>query len=147
MHWSRVGLIPVTRPPCDAPSPGGDTNGVIYGLLDLPRLLHRSAAAPEAGSGFVRQRGGPAFTSRVYSIEGQYLDLPDVSYYGAAPTYLNTSLLQSEASAIARGLPALVRSRVTALVVLHPNVEDYITYKYLGRGDEVWPPATSHVHL
>ena len=36
---------------------------------------------------------------------------------------------------------------MTALVVLHPNVEDYITYKYPGRGDEVWPPATSHVHL
>jgi hypothetical protein len=122
---------------------GGDTNGVTYGLLELPRLLRRRQRAATS-----TQHGGPAYTSRVYSIEGQYLDLPDVAYYSSEPpTFLNTSLIVSEANAIARGLPALVKNKVTALVVLHPNVEDYITYKYLGNGDEVWPAATSQQHL
>ena len=146
MRPQEYELRQAAEPPHALELGGGDTNGVIYGLLDLPRLL-RSVSVSDDSTGAFRQRGGPAFTSRVYSIEGQYLDLPDASYYGAAPTYLNTSLVQSEASAIARGLPALVRNRITALVLLHPNVEDYITYKYLGRGDEVWPPATSRVHL
>ena len=81
---------------------GGDLNGLIYGLLELPKLWQESAPG--------RQSGGPAFTSRVYSIEGQYLDLPDVAYYSTTPPYLNTSLIEAEAAAIARGLPTLVRN-------------------------------------
>jgi hypothetical protein len=120
---------------------GGDTNGVIYGLLELPKLL-LAGTGPAAAA--ATQRGGPAYETRVYSIEGQYLDLPDVAYYSAVPPFLNSSLISAEAAAIARGLPALVRNRVTALVVLHPNIEDYITYKYLGNGTEVWPATSPH---
>eukprot|EP01051_Picozoa_sp_SAG22_P008639 SAG22_NODE_670_length_7987_cov_2.733519_1_plen_1844_part_00 len=122
---------------------GGDMNGVIYGLLELlPKLLLASTAT--AAGAAATQRGGPAYKTRVYSIEGQYLDLPDVAYYSDLPPFLNTTLISAEAAAIARGLPALVRNRVTALVVLHPNIEDYITYKYLGNGTEVWPATSPH---
>jgi hypothetical protein len=94
---------------------GGDLNGLIYGLLDLPKLWHWqvSASAP------ARQAGRPAFTSRVYSIEGQYLDLPDVAYYSKTPPYLNTSLIAAEAAAIARGLPTLVRN--SEICQYHPR--------------------------
>ena len=62
---------------------GGDVNGVIYGLLELPKLLRKlrqSALSLTASAAHVVQRGAPAYSSRVYSIEGQYLDLPDVAY-------------------------------------------------------------------
>ena len=122
---------------------GGDTNGVTYGLLDLARLRQQQAGGDSDGGGGV-QRGGPAYKSRVYSIEGQWLDLPDVAYYSSTPPYLNASLVAAEASYIARGLPALVRNRVTALVLLHPNVEDYVNYDHLGNGSEVWPQGHPH---
>ena len=101
---------------------GGDVNGVIYGLLDLRDLLDKrrkteSSAVDSATQ--VVQHVAPAFSSRVYSIEGQYLDLPDVAYYSTAPPYLNASLVAAEAVAIARGLPALVQNSKSTTLATH----------------------------
>ena len=35
-------------------------------------------------------------------------------------------------------------AEVTALVLLHPNVEDYVDYQHLGNGSEVWPVGDPH---
>ena len=98
---------------------GGDVNGVIYGLLDLRRLLHKLRQSPPSVDGATLhgvQRGAPAYSSRVYSIEGQYLDLPDVAYYSTAPPFLNASLVAAEAAAITRSLSSLVQNSTSEVI-------------------------------
>lgn len=117
---------------------GGDISGVIYGLLDLRSLLHKlrqSAPTLNGTASHNVQRGAPAYTSRVYSIEGQYLDLPDVAYYSTASPYLNASLVATEVAAIARSLPSLVQNSTSGVIckrcgyVVFPDSRVWIAQK------------------
>ena len=75
----------------------------------------------------------PSFTLRTLSEEGQLLDLPDVSYRSkSGPSYLNVGLVTSECDYIVSILvPEMLKHGFNSLTILHHDLEEYVTYKYL----------------
>lgn len=92
----------------------------------------------------------PLYATRAWSEEGQLLALPDRGYYtqpdgGAA----NVTAIAGEAAALeGEVVPALLRLRMNALVVLHSDVEDYVTYDslpgFLPGAPAVYAPGDAH---
>jgi len=76
----------------------------------------------------------PNFELRAWSEEGQLLALPDRGYYSADGQQANVTAISAECAALeAEVVPALLRLRMNALIVLHSDLEDYVTYDSLPR--------------
>ena len=74
----------------------------------------------------------PNFELRSWSEEGQLLALPDRGYYTADGSAANVSVIAAECAALeAEVVPALLRLKMNALIVLHSDLEDYVTYDSL----------------
>ncbi len=126
--------------------------GLAYALHDLREGLLLNSSSAEAlvralGSGPLR--APPAFALRSWSEEGQLLDLPDRGYYTADGSGADTAALAAECAALeAEVVPALLRLRMNALVVLHSDIEDYVTYDalpgYLPGAPAIYAPSDPH---
>ena len=80
----------------------------------------------------MKTKPAPAYGVRAWSEEGTLLALPDRGYYTADGAGADTGAIAAEAAALeAEIVPALLRLRMNALVVLHSDVEDYVTYDSL----------------
>ena len=74
----------------------------------------------------------PAFGVRAWSEEGTLLAIPDRGYYSADGNSTNTEAITTEALSLeAEIIPALLRLRMNSLIVLHSDIEDYVTYDTL----------------
>jgi len=107
---------------------GGSALGVAYGLYHLAEQIRLGEDVWQ-----VRAREGPFFRDRLFSEEGQLLDLPDRGYYSDDPPYLNVDVLKSEIAHLRALLPHLLRHRFNGLTILHLNVEDYVDYDLLDK--------------
>lgn len=107
---------------------GGSALGVAYGLHHVAERIRLGEDVWQ-----VRAREAPFFGERLFSEEGQLLDLPDRGYYSDDPPYLNVDVLNSEVARLKALLPHLLRHRFNGLTILHLNVEDYIDYDLLDR--------------
>lgn len=84
----------------------------------------------------------PAFPIRIFSEEGQLLDIPDRGYYLDRPPYVNEPLLREEMNELKRLLPHIASLGYNTLAVLHLGVEEYIDYRHLDK--PVYPPDDPH---
>jgi hypothetical protein len=106
------------------------------------------AAALPAGDWIVNR--APSTQERAISEEGQLFDIPDVSYYSAssADSFVNTAQLASDCAELTHANAiGIVHASGNAVVVLHHDVEDYVTYAKLplpAGGDPIWAPASVH---
>jgi len=116
----------------------GGLLGLAYALHDLREGLALALGARGGGdvgaaaAAFAAGGGAPVFGLRPWSEEGQLLALPDRGYYTADGSAADTAAIAGEAAALeAEVVPALLRLRMNALIVLHSDVEDYVTYDTL----------------
>jgi hypothetical protein len=76
----------------------------------------------------------PAVPDRWMSEEGQLLSLPDVVYYSEdrAQGFVNVERISQECDSLESGtVRALLNSKMNGLLLLHHDVEDYVTYGLL----------------
>jgi hypothetical protein len=126
--------------------------GLAYSLHDLREalLLNRTSIGSlvqALGSGPLRSP--PSYSLRSWSEEGQLLDLPDRAYYLPDGSAADTAALAAECAALeAEVVPALLRLRMNALIVLHSDIEDYVTYDTLPQrlpgSPAIYPAASPH---
>jgi hypothetical protein len=111
----------------------GGLLGLAYALHDVREALELNRTAGIAlrvGAGPLR--APPNYALRSWSEEGQLLDLPDRGYYAADGSAADTAAIAAECAALeAEVVPALLRLRMNALIVLHSDIEDYVTYDSL----------------
>jgi hypothetical protein len=109
----------------------GGLLGLAYALHDAREALelNRTAGiASRLGAGPLR--APPNYALRSWSEEGQLLDLPDRGYYDGSSA--DSAAIAAECAALeAEVVPALLRLRMNALIVLHSDIEDYVTYDTL----------------
>ena len=75
---------------------------------------------------------GGGFSVRAWSEEGTLLAIPDRGYYTPDGGSADIAAIASEAAALeAEIIPNMLRLRMNTLIVLHSDVEDYITYDTL----------------
>jgi hypothetical protein len=106
----------------------GDERGVMYGLFRLAEKVRLGNDPLE-----VHIETAPAFPLRMFSEEGQLLDIPDFGYYRDAPPYVNELLLRKELEELKRQVDHIVRLGYNTMTVLHMSFEDYIDYRYLDK--------------
>ncbi len=115
----------------------GDERGRAYALHKLAERV-RLGESPWQ----VDLDARPAFPIRIFSEEGQLLDIPDRGYYLDRPPYVNEPLLCEEMAELKRLLPHIASLGYNALAVLHLGVEEYIDYRHLD--EAVYPPDDPH---
>lgn len=104
----------------------GDERGLIYGTCKLAERV-RLGADPMTVSLDLR----PAFPLRMFSEQGQLLDLPDRNYYAEEPPYVNEAMLRREVDEAKRLIDAVAKLGYNAIAFLHVSFEDYIDYEDL----------------
>jgi hypothetical protein len=113
----------------------GGLLGLAYAVHDLREALLLAGARGGAAvvADFCEAAAtAPAYGVRAWSEEGALLALPDRGYYTADGAAANTSAIAQEAAALEGEIvPALLRLRMNALIVLHSDIEDYVTYDSL----------------
>ena len=145
--WRGVSLGDGAGEACARVRAGGALRVACGGLLGLAYALHELreglALALAGGGGSVGaavaafaaaggRAGAPTFGLRPWSEEGQLLALPDRGFYTADGAAADVAAIAGEAAALeAEVVPALLRLRMNALIVLHSDVEDYVTYDSL----------------
>lgn len=91
----------------------------------------------------------PLYATRAWSEEGQLLAIPDRGFYTSDGSAANVSAIAGDAAALeAEIVPALLRLRMNTLVVLHSDVEDYVTYDtlptFLPGAPAIYGPSDPH---
>lgn len=123
----------------------GGMLGLAYALHDLRETLalNRGPSAAAAAAAWVTApRVPPAYGVRAWSEEAQLLGLPDRGYYTSDGSMANVSVIAAEAAALeAELVPALLRLRMNSVIILHSDIEDYITYDTLPRFLPGAPPV------
>jgi len=115
----------------------GDERGTMYGLF---KLAERIRLGDDVWK--IETTSCPAFPIRIFSEEGQLLDIPDRGYYTDEPPYVNEKLLRDELDEAKRMIGHVVRLGYNTLAVLHLGVEEYIDYRHLDK--QVYPPNDRH---
>ncbi|MBN2562109.1 MAG: hypothetical protein JXQ75_14380 [Phycisphaerae bacterium] len=116
----------------------GGTRGAMYGLFKLAERIRLGEALWT-----IQIDTSPAFGLRIFSEEGQLLDIPDRGYYTETPPYVNESLLRQETEELKRLIPHVVALGYNAFALLHLGVEEHIDYRYLDQA--VYAPDDPHV--
>ena len=111
----------------------GGLLGLAYAIFELRDALSLSGSdAAGAIAAFASAAPVPAFGVRAWSEEGALLALPDRGYYTADGLHADVVAITAEAAALETEIvPALLRLRMNTLIVLHSDVEDYVTYDTL----------------
>jgi alpha-glucuronidase len=115
----------------------GDQRGLMYGVF---KLAERIRLGEELWQ--IKIESAPAFPMRMYSEEGQLLDIPDVGYYSDEPPYVDEKRLQREVNELKQLVDHVAKLGFNTLTVLHLSFEEYIDYKYLDK--EVYAPDDRH---
>lgn len=106
----------------------GDERGLMYGAFKLVERI-RLGDDPFA----VAIESAPDFPMRMFSEEGQLLDLPDPSYYTEQAPYVDEPRLRKEIDEAKILVDHVARLGFNTITFLHVNCEDYIDYKYLDK--------------
>lgn len=141
----------------------GGLLGLAYAMHDLREALALSSTPTSTryikggvpgviralGEGALRAAPSPTYTTRAWSEEGQFLDLPDRGYYTPGGGAADVGAIAQECAALeAEVVPALLRLRMNALIVLHSDIEDYVTYdtlpNFLPGAPQIYPSNSSH---
>lgn len=135
----------------------GGVLGLAYALHELREGLALALGGGGGGAGVgaavaafaAGGRAAPTFALRPWSEEGQLLALPDRGFYAADGSAADIAAIAGEAAALeAEVVPALLRLRMNALIVLHSDVEDYVTYdtlrSYLPGAPAIYPANATH---
>lgn len=104
----------------------GDERGLMYGAFKLAERI-RLGDDPFA----LTIESAPEFPLRMFSEEGQLLDLPDQSYYADQAPYVDESRVRQEINEAKRLVDQVARLGFNTITFLHVNCEDYIDYSYL----------------
>ncbi len=104
----------------------GDERGLMYGAFKLAERI-RLGEDPFA----LTIESAPEFPLRMFSEEGQLLDLPDQSYYAEQSPYVDESRVRKEIDEAKRLVDHVARLGFNTITFLHVNCEDYIDYRYL----------------
>jgi len=104
----------------------GDERGVMCGAFRLAERI-RLGADPFA----VAMECSPDFPMRMFSEEGQLLDLPDRNYYAEDVPFVDLDRMDKEIEEAKRLVDHVARLGFNAITFLHVNCEDYIDYRYL----------------
>ncbi len=115
----------------------GDERGTMYGLFKLAERI-RIGDDPWR----VQMTSTPAFGLRIFSEEGQLLDIPDIGYYSDQPPYVNVAALRKDIDQAKRLLTHVAANGFNAFAFLHLNVEEYIDYAHLDK--PIYPPDDLH---
>ena len=106
----------------------GDQRALMYGAFKLAERI-RLGDDPFA----VKIASAPEFPMRMFSEEGQLLDLPDIAYYSDKAPYVNESRLRKEIDEAKILVDHVARLGFNTITFLHVNCEDYVDYKYLDK--------------
>ncbi len=106
---------------------GGD-RGLMYGIFKLAEEIHISKKLWN-----ISMKMSPEFSRRIYSEEGQLLDLPSVGYHLFKPPWVNNERFEKEKTELKILIDEIARLGYNTLCILHVNFEDYINYKYLNK--------------
>jgi hypothetical protein len=110
----------------------GGLLGLAYAVHELRDALSLSDDPARGIDAFEAAAPSPVFGVRAWSEEGTLLALPDRGYYSSDGSRADVVAIAAEAAALeAEIIPALLRLRMNTLIVLHSNVEDYVTYDTL----------------
>jgi len=112
-----------------------NNRGLMYGALKLAEQIKLGKNPWQ-----VKLEASPAFSLRMYSEEGQLLDLPDLNYYSDKAPFVDEDRLKSEIAEAKILVNHVAKLGFNAVTYLHVNFEDYIDYIYL---DKVIYPANS----
>ncbi|MCD4726721.1 MAG: hypothetical protein K8R46_03605, partial [Pirellulales bacterium] len=115
----------------------GNQRGLMYGVF---KLAERIRLGEELWQ--IEIKSAPAFPMRMFSEEGQLLDIPDIGYYSDEPPYVDEKRLQREVDELKRLVDHVAKLGFNTLTVLHLSFEEYIDYKYLDK--EVYAPDDRH---
>ncbi len=115
----------------------GDERGRTYGLHWLARQIRTGRDVWQ-----VAVTRAPAFPIRVFSEEGQLLDIPDRGYYTDEAPYVNEGLLRKEADELKKLIREVAALGYNTFALLHLGVEEYIDYRYLDKA--VYAPDDPH---
>lgn len=116
----------------------GDERGVMYGTF---KLAERIRLGDDPWS--LELESTPAFPMRMFSEEGQLLDLPDRNYYCDEPPYVDVPRLRRDVEEAKRLVDHVARLGYNTVTFLHVNCEDYIDYQYLE--GPIYPPGDRHL--
>ncbi|NQU52217.1 MAG: hypothetical protein HQ522_06720 [Bacteroidetes bacterium] len=111
--------------------------GLMYGALKLSEQIKLGKDPYQ-----VELEESPGFPLRMFSEEGQLLDLPDLNYYSDKSPYVNEVRLKSEIDEAKILVDNVVKLGFNAITFLHVNFEDYIDYKYLDK--TIYPENSIH---
>jgi alpha-glucuronidase len=106
----------------------GDERGLIYGVFKLAERVRLGEPLWQ-----VNIESMPAFPLRIFSEEGQLLNIPDRAYYSDKPPYVDERRLRQEVDEAKRLVDHVVRLGHNAMAVVHVGYEDYIDYCYLDK--------------
>ena len=130
------------------------TCGGLLGLAFSLHSLRENIALKGEDASFnellnIKESPNPAFGVRAWSEEGTLLAIPDRGYYSADGNSADTVAISTEALSLeAEIIPALLRLRMNSLIVLHSDIEDYITYdtlpSFLPGAPAVYSPSDPH---
>jgi len=104
----------------------GDERGLMYGAFKLAERI-RLGDDPFT----VSIESAPEFPLRMFSEEGQLLDLPDQSYYAEHSPYVDEIRLRKEIDEAKLLVDHVARLGFNTITFLHVNCEDYVDYRYL----------------
>ena len=130
-------IVPLSLPGRRALLVEGDERGTMHGLF---RLAERVRLGDDPWK--VKMESSPAFPLRIFSEEGQLLDIPDVGYYSDTPPYVNEAILRKEIEQAKQLLRHVAAHGFNTFAFLHLNVEEYIDYRHLDK--PVYPPGDRH---
>jgi hypothetical protein len=100
----------------------------MYGLYKLAEKIRLKEDFWE-----LQYEATPAFLVRMFSEEGQLLDLPDIGYYSKEPPYVNQQILRTEVDELKSLMRNVVKLGYNRFVLLNLGIEEYIDYKYLDK--------------
>ena len=116
----------------------GDTRGLMYGTFKLAERI-RLGDDPLK----VSIQLAPAFKQRMFSEEGQLLDIPDQNYYADDAPYVNEKRLRREVDEAKKQIDHVVRLGYNTITFLHLGFDEYIDYKYLDK--PIYKPGDRHL--
>lgn len=116
----------------------GDARGLMYGAFKLAERI-RLGDNPWK----VNLRMAPAFRQRMFSEQGQLLDLPDRNYYSDQPPYVNEKRLREEINEAKRQVDHVAKLGYNTITFLHLGFDEYIDYKYLD--GPIYQPGDRHL--
>lgn len=116
----------------------GDVRGRMYGVFKLAERVRLGGQLNR-----MNLRMNPAFPLRMFSEQGQLLDLPDRNYYSDQYPYVNAERLRRDVTEAKKLIDHVVRLGFNTITFLHVNCEDYIDYNYLD--SPIYPKEARHL--